>query len=267
MAVTGIEGATGFGATIGPLLLMLPPLCALSWRRMTETQQRLMVDALVMSGIIYAAWLVLVGGSAQLIQTRLVFPMFPLLAMLASVGFESLRELEWPQLSARRVVGSLVVLTLALIVGGLAWDLVASDRLEFLAGAESRDDYLLAHLGAHYAAMQAVNELPPGSRVLFLWEPRSFYCQVECWPDSLLDRWWHLRRTTGDPGEIVAQWRQQGLTHVLLYQAGYRAAVEAGFDPISPDDQAALDTLLATRAHVIKDVTNAYRLYVLSPGL
>ena len=261
MAVLGIEGAEGFGATMGPLLLMLAPLIAVFWRRLDESQRKLMRSALVMCGIVYAVWLVQAGGSGQLIQTRLLLPIFPLLAMMATAGFEGLRELEWPQLSTRRVVGSLVVLTLALTAGGLAWDLAASDRLQFLAGSKSRDDYLLAHLGTHYAAMQAVNELPPGSRVLFLWEPRSFYCQVECWPDSLLDRWWHLQRTTASPEGIAAQWRAGGFTHVLLFRKGYQVVVEQGFDPISPQDQQALEALLVSQFQLARDVHGTYELY------
>jgi hypothetical protein len=265
MALMGIEGAQGFGATIGPLLLMLAPLCVLSWRRMAdaEAQRRLMTDALVMCGIVYIAWLVQVGGSALLLQTRLLFPIFPPLAMLASAGFDGLGELEWPQFSARRVVGALVTLTLLLTAGGLTWDLAASDRISFLTGAQSRDDFLLAHLGTHYAAMQAVNELPVGSRVLFLWEPRSFYCRVECWPDSLLDRWWHLRRTVGGPIDIAQVWQRQGFTHVLLYRAGYQAIVQAGFDPITAQDQMALSDLLVGQAQLVRQVGDAYSLYSL----
>jgi hypothetical protein len=204
-----------------------------------------------------------VGGSALLLQTRLLFPIFPLLAILASAGFDSLGELERPQFSARRVVGALVALTLLLTTGGLTWELAASDRIIFLAGAQSRDDFLLAHLGTHYAAMQAVNELPVGSSVLFLWEPRSFYCRVECWPDSLLDRWWHLRRTIGGPTDIAQVWQRQGFTHILLYRAGYQTIVQAGFDPITAQDQVALSDLLVEQAQLVGQVGDAYSLYSL----
>jgi len=263
MTVLGIEGAEGFGSTIGPLLLMLVPLVALAWRRMDEAQRQVTTHALVMCGIVYLVWLAQVGGSALLVQTRLLLPILPLLAMLAAVGFDGLDGLEGAQISARRVVGALVVLTLVLTLGGLAWDGLASDRLVFLLGARSHDDYLRAHLGAHYAAMQAVNELPPEARVVFLWEPRSFYCRVECWPDSLLDRWWHLRRTLNSPAAIAQEWQRQGFTHVLLYRTGYEAIVEAGFDPITLDDQVALDNLLHERARLIQDVGGAYSLFVL----
>jgi hypothetical protein len=263
MTVLGVEGAGDFSATIGPLLLLLAPLSAPAWRTMNADQRRFTVRALIMSVIVYAAWLAQIAGSALLVQSRLLFPIFPVLAVLAAVGFECLRELTLPQLSARRVVGALVVLTFVLTAGGLVWDTLASDRLQFLAGAQSRDEYLLNHLGAHYAAMQAVNDLPPGSRIVFLWEPRSFYCRVECWPDSLLDRWWHVRRTFGSADDIARQWRQQGFSHVLLYQTGYQAIIDAGFDPISLDDQSALAALLQSRGHLVQDIAGAYRLYAL----
>jgi len=266
MTLMGIEGAPGFSVTTGPLLLALAPFVVLAWRSVDRARRRFIVDALMMCGIIYAAWLAQLAGSALLVQTRLLLPIFPLLAMLAAIGFDALRSLDWPQLSARRIVGALVALTLVLTWGGLAWDTLVSDRLQFLSGAQSQEDYLRAHLGAHDAAMQAVNALPPGSRVVFLWEPRSFYCRVECWPDSLLDRWWHLRRTIGSPDEIARTWQRQGVTHVLLYRAGYLAIIQEHFDPITADDQTALEALLSQRMRLVQDVGDAYRMYALNAG-
>lgn len=265
MTILGVEGAEGFSATIGPLFLMLAPLAALAWPQMNGERRRITLDILILLAVMYAGWLVQVAGSALLVQTRLILPAFPLLAILAAAGFSGLAVLDTPQLSARRVVGALAALTLILTAGGLAWDTVASDRLLFLSGARSRDAYLEAHLGAHYAAMRAVNTLPAGSRVLFLWEPRGFYCQVECWPDSLLDRWWHLMRGGGDPAAIAAGWRSQGFTHVLLYRTGYKAVVDARFDPITTQDQQALDSLLG-QMKLVQDIGGIYNLYALEPG-
>ena len=79
----------------------------------------------------------------------------------------------------------------------------------YLSGAETRDDYLTRRLGAHYAAMQALNEkLPPDAVVQFLWEPRSYYSRVPAEPDAILDRWpWLLSRHEGDLERIDSRLR------------------------------------------------------------
>lgn len=54
--------------------------------------------------------------------------------------------------------------------------------LPVLTGMQSRHTYLTDRLGWYAPAMQAVNELPPGSRVVFLWEVRAYYCRADCLP-------------------------------------------------------------------------------------
>jgi hypothetical protein len=110
-------------------------------------------------------------------------------------------------------------------------------------------------------------ELPRGSVVLFLWEPRSYYCrgEVACLPDALLDRWLHTTHLYGaDASAIALSWRKQGVTHVLLYRLGYQAIREAGFDPLTKADMATLDDLQARYLTPVKSWADAYELYALA---
>ena len=67
------------------------------------------------------------------------------------------------------------------------------DPLPYLAGLETREQYLTRRLGTHYGTMQQLNDvLPAEAVVVFLWEPRSYYCQLDCRPDSILDAFSHL---------------------------------------------------------------------------
>jgi hypothetical protein len=76
-------------------------------------------------------------------------------------------------------------------------------------------------LGAHYAATQQINEtLPPDSKVVFLWEPRSYYCQPDCRPDSILDEFPHLVYQHGSAANIAQVWRDEGVSHVLVHRNG-----------------------------------------------
>jgi hypothetical protein len=116
-------------------------------------------------------------------------------------------------------------------------------------------------------AIRTVNrELPPDAVVLFLWEERSYHCQVTCWPDSILDRWPHTTYLYGHGEDVIADaWRTEGVTHVLLWRAGYKEIVKAGFDPITDEDVTTLDRLVAEELDLVEDVGGVYELYVLCP--
>lgn len=254
--IFGVEGRGPFGAAIGPLFLMLAPIGVAVWRRLPAVR-----DAAIVCGVTYLGWLAMIAASALLIQTRLLFPVFPLLAVIAAGGFEALRQSKTLSLGARRVVSSAVAAWLALTAFNISLDFSASGVAPALSGGQSRDEYLVDRLGWHAVAMQALNRLPAGSRVLFLWEPRSLYCAIDCQPDALLDRWWRARQTLGSPDAIAEAWRAEGITHVLLHRAGYDFVVSEKFDPISETDQAALASLIESRLEPVQDFGDAYRLY------
>jgi hypothetical protein len=115
--------------------------------------------------------------------------------------------------------------------------------------------------------MQAVNALPHASRVMFLWEPRTYHCAKDCLPDALLDRWLHATYVYRHDAQAIADaWRAEGVTHVLLYRTGYRAVADAGFDPVTEADQATLARLLTEQMVQMADFGGAYELYVFSEG-
>jgi hypothetical protein len=94
-----------------------------------------------------------------------------------------------------------------------------------ILGLQTKEEYLSGNLGWYSPAMEHLRTLPLGSRVLMLWEPRSFYCQPVCEPDEILDRWLRVRyenRSTNPASadEILRQWKDDGYTHILYYMLG-----------------------------------------------
>ncbi|MGH2593156.1 MAG: ArnT family glycosyltransferase, partial [Anaerolineae bacterium] len=262
----GVQGRQPFDATIGPLFLMFVPVAIIGVRRRLPGFEHAFVrdwmrDALIVCGVVYLGWLAMIAASALLAQTRLLFPIFPLLAVMAAGGFYTLRQSETLSAGARRVVSAVVAAWLALTAFGLAIDFGASGVASALSGGRSRDDYLVDRLGWHVLAMQSINRLPAGSRVMFLWEPRSLYCRLECHPDALLDRWWHARRVIGSPDAIAEAWRAAGITHVLLFRAGYQFILDDSFDPITAEDQAALATLIDSHLTLVQNLGDEYEVY------
>ena len=259
----GREGAESFDATIGPLFLALAPLAALGWRRRPSDERRWLADAALLALPSYLPWLVGIGSTVLLLQTRLLFPVFPLLALLATAGLTGLGRIQPRTLKLDWLAKVLVALVLALNLLFLGQLVAERNPWPVLMGVKSETAYLEEQLGFQQRAIEAVNELPAGSKVLFLWEPRSFYCEVECWPDALLDRWWHLRQTVGAPAQIAAGWRAEGFTHLLVYRHGYEFLMESGRDPLTTADIAALEELLTQAAGLEQDLGGYYQLYSL----
>lgn len=244
--IIGAEGALGYEATIGPLLLALLPL-GLLVRKSPASNKRDPAPMLwVFALALYLFWLVGLAQSKLLLQTRLLFPAFPVFALIAAIVFDRLSAIDLAQFSLQRFVRLLLIVIFALTAMSYMIGFAASNPLPFLVGAESRATYLANHLGDYGKVVQSINtQLPANARVLALWEPRSYYIERAILPDAILDRWAHLRYQYHD-AESIARWmRAEGFTHVLLYRAGLEQLLQSGYDPIPYDDVRELKKLMA----------------------
>jgi hypothetical protein len=257
-----LEGFPSYAATVGPLFLALMPLLLLVWRRLPLAQRRWLQGALVFCGVLYAFWLWGVARSALLIQTRLLFPAFGLLALVVGMAVEELRKLPQRPINLSWLVRAVVVGVLALSLASTFLFAIQGRPLRVLLGFETEEDFLSRRLGWYRVAVNAINrELPPDAVVLFLWEPRSYHCQVTCLPDALLDRWLHATQYVYGPNAIADAWRAEGVTHVLFCKAGYEAVLAGKFDPITAEDVAALEALQRDELEEVQDFGGAYVLY------
>jgi hypothetical protein len=177
--------------------------------------------------------------------------------------YDRLQELDTSAFSLYRLIGLSVALVL---VANLSHQFLSTVRLgpvPVLVGGESRASYLRRNLGAHYAAMELVNaQVPESGRVLYLWEPRSYYCRRRAQPDPILERWaWLAHRYGADPVRIASALRQEGYTHLLLHRAGLNLVLDARLDPLDEADVAALEAFLTRYAREEGRVGEAYTLY------
>ena len=134
--------------------------------------------------------------------------------------------------------------------------------IRVIFGSQTQDAYISEQLGWFALAMEAVNSLPEDAYVALLWEPRSYYCEIPCSPDVILDRWWYLMRITGSASEAASWLKEQGFTHVLLYDLGVQLErdVEVLFEP---DDWIELERFKSNELLVIRQFGDAYTLYAL----
>jgi hypothetical protein len=263
--ILGTEGGEPYDATIGPLLLITVPLLVIVWRNLNREERAITGHMFFFFSANYALWLMGLARSALLVQTRLLLPVFGLVAILGAVAVDRLTMLRRPQLDVSWLVRAVMSLVLALLLFSTLTTFLQVNPLPVTVGLESRDDYLARRLGAYYQAITAVNALPSGSRVIFLWEPRSYACRLDCWPDALLDRFLHLTYLYPDADTIARVWAEAGVTHVLLYRAGMNAIIRAGFDPVTPRDLAIMRDLQAHYLSPVGEWGDTYTLYRLVP--
>lgn len=225
--VLGLEEGGMYGADIGPLFLALIPLLLLAWGRLSEPERAWLRLAGLWAVVILAAWwLSAAFGSYISLQTRLVLYLFGPLAIVAALALRALWALPPRPVHLGFVVRALVALALAL-TAVLALRLWGERRVSlYFSGEEGYERAYLEHaLGWHYATMRQLDTLPAGATVRFLWEPRYLYCDGErlrCVPDSLMDGWYHARRTVedGSPAAIAAAWQAAGADYLLVYEFG-----------------------------------------------
>jgi 4-amino-4-deoxy-L-arabinose transferase-like glycosyltransferase len=266
MTVMGFEGGEGYSATIGPLFLATVPLLALTWRKMSPGERGFLWRAGLFCLVQYAFWLFGVARSALLMQSRLLFPIFPLLALLGAWGVERLRLLDRPAFSVSWLARVVVAVALSLEALSLGMLALADRPWDVVVGLETRSDYAARHVGTAYtAALDFVNEeLPAGANVLFLWEPRSYGCRAVCHPDAILDNFTFLVHGQGDAASIASRLRDRGISHVLLYQAGLDFLMQT--DPFTDRDLEVLADFRQNYLRLVEDLGGIYQIYELQPG-
>jgi hypothetical protein len=236
----GVEGANGYRASIGPLLLglglsavfglFLPNLRARpDAGQDAEPVLRLWPTPPLRMVVSTAAWIAFLGiliwsiagrFSGYLLASRLYYDLFPAFAVLAGFGMMVLESFHTAQVRFGRVASAMLLLVVALNLYEVGSASVKKDSAAYLMGFVSRQQYLEQNLGAYAAAMQRVNQLPAGSRVLMIWETRSYYCLPICTPDEILDRWRTDIAHLKDPQAVLQSWRAAGFTYILYYRKG-----------------------------------------------
>ncbi|MGQ0601687.1 MAG: ArnT family glycosyltransferase [Anaerolineales bacterium] len=260
----GLQGGNDYDATLGPLWVLMPLLAALGWRRLSESQRHALAPIAMFCAAGYVVWVALKQVSKYAVQARLFFAMFPALAVLGAAGLSVLPSFNLPQLRLAVVVRAIIAFVLAVNVREVALHFAGRSPLVYLAGVQNADDYRLAQLGGYTLALQRVNALPAEARVLFLWEPRSLECVTieRCLPDTIIDRWWHARRTVGSAQAILSGWRVEGVTHVLLAETGIAFVKQNDVGLFTAADWDELQRL-RDQLTLVEHIGPAYTLYAL----
>lgn len=259
--LVGVEGAPGYSASIGPLLLSFSLISLYGYKTRSLELRKLLGVAACFVFTFLLIWVIGARFSGLLIQTRLYLSVFPCVAVLAAIGFDALRDLRFGCISIRLIALIIVLFVISVNALQIIVDVAQTSAIKYLVTTSTQEEYLQQNLGWFYPAMTVMRELTAEANVLMLWEPRSFYCPVECQPDEILDRWQHDSRTYDTPEDILREWRILGYTHLLVNKSGmeFIRANDARYSELS---WKSLDDLLDQTDLVVNfaDVYTLYRL-------
>ncbi len=135
----------------------------------------------------------------------------------------------------RRIFAAILLLVLSLALWQDSQWIGTVTPGRVLQGTQTRQSYLENTLGVHILAMQKIASLPPDSRILMLWEPRGFYAPLNAQADLWIDRWRTDRRELKTAPAILARWKSQGYTHLLVYQPGVELIQPPAGEPPGED--------------------------------
>jgi hypothetical protein len=203
----------------GPIPFAFPPPMSLLLPSYLFVRHRRSINL-----ILFVVALRFVTWAISARNARYLMDLFPLLSIaVAHLVLE---------MSRRRVLQLLFRAGLfLLVVANLAWHsalLVQEDPLPVVLGMETREQYLSDH-NAPYRTIQFINQLPDGSKVLFVGNGQSYYVTTEHVADVNHATWGHLiYQCRDEPEDLLEELLSQGFTHI--YYSGYDYAWQLNFD-------------------------------------
>ncbi|MFH1024450.1 MAG: glycosyltransferase family 39 protein [Planctomycetota bacterium] len=169
---------------------------------------------IVYAGVYYVIW-----DAATHRVDRFLFPVIPVLALLAGAGFAAAAAVTPARLAAVAAVGLLVP---ALFRTGIAH--VIEDGFRVAFGVEDERVCLARKMkGSTWSpeVSDAVNALPPGSCVLFVGEARTFHTGPRVIAATVFDRnpLEEALTASGSARDVRDRLRARGVTHVYFNEA------------------------------------------------
>jgi hypothetical protein len=257
--VLGYRDENFHDGRLGPLFLLLAPLAVwilVSGVRDSSVRGRSLQAIGLFCLLSSAAWTFGVISTKSLWQARLLFPAAISFAIPAALGWEALKAFDSSRFRISFFSNIMIAAVIALTLFDSGMFVVQRNPLAVAFGAQSRQGYI-ARVNPSYAMlMQTMSKLPAGARVYSIFEPRSYGLPRSTQPDPINDNFAHDFYLYETPSEILAQWKLQGYTHILVSERGL--SLSTG-DP--PAAQQALRETLQRLELAVQTPNREYSIY------
>jgi Dolichyl-phosphate-mannose-protein mannosyltransferase len=259
--ILGVEKGDTYSFTAGAWLLTAPFLLLFGWRWLDVRGRSLARDCVLLSLPLLGFWIVMAAATGIGVQTRLMMMGMPLVAVAAALGFYSLSRAPRKPLDMRFMTRALIALTLIFSLLDAVRATVGAKIVPYLLADVSAEDYRAENLGVYSIAMNRLAELPQGSQVRLMFEPRTYYCpsNVICLGDILFDHWARPLQQGAAPDEVFQAWKAAGDDYLLVFNPGYDFNVQ---DPRFKDENAQFPAALKQwMTPIWTDDAGGYTLY------
>lgn len=220
--IFGVDRGDVYDFTSGMWLFTAWLLIPLTWVLLTKEEQRFAKRGLFLILLFTLMWIGIAVFSALGTQVRLFITAFPIFAILGGMGFSGLAR--WPEkpIHLYFMVRTVFIFTLLLTGLDLVLEQTRSQTLHYFLGRMTKTEYLYEQTGAYIYMQEALSELPEGSQVQFMWEPRTYYCppHITCTGDLLFDVW-SRPLVNGTSPEMAMQMLQTEYDYLLVFHTGY----------------------------------------------
>ncbi len=216
--VFGIDRRKPYDFNVSVFLLTLPFFLLLKKVRVTEKAKPLLEVVSPMALIVLAVWMLLAMFTGLGGRVRYILITIPLAAILCGLTFHALEQWADENLNITFMVQALLIVSLGMGIYNNVFHFARMRVLEYHTGLMDEDAYLEHNLDIHYKMMEALQDIPAGSKVLFLWEPKTYYCPetITCIGDFLFDHWSHPLLVGEKPEEVLVQWDAE-YDYILVY--------------------------------------------------
>jgi hypothetical protein len=260
----GHHDANFFDGRMGPLFLILAPFTIwilLSRTRQDSTESWSLFSIGILSLLSFVAWTVGVINSSALWQGRLLFPALIPFTVPTALAWDSLKAFDTSKLRISLLINALIAVVLTLTVLDNAFFVLQRNPLAVALGAQTRERYIERINPSYAALMSLIDKLPADAKVYSLFEPRTYGLPRSTQPDAIIYNFADdvYRYKTSD--EIIARWKSEHYTHVIVYERGLDFMVEFGATKFTPATQATLSETLGKLELIAQTSDLVYSIY------
>ena len=263
----GQEKVSPYAATLSPLLLSLPFALVLGWKQLEGNVKTVAQDVTLLGIIVLVLWMGLAAVSGIGAQPRLMLVALCLPVILGSLTYHSATKWQKKPLDIRFVLQATIVLVSLVPMIDFIEHFAETRAIEYHTGNLSAENYL-ARQDSYLAAVEALDGLPEGSTVLFMWEPKSLYCPdtLTCIPDVLYDNWsYPLRADSLSADDLMQQYQDDGVDYLMIF--GLDASLDVGYQfwldvhGFAREENEQFITALDSYLEKVTDLSTGYSLY------
>lgn len=245
--ILGTHDATFFDGRIGAVLLILTPLILLiplSHTGSNPTQSMSLISIGLFAALGYISWAFGVINTSGLWQARYLFPIVIPFAIPAAIGWSFIYKLDLPKLRISFILNAMIAIVITTTVFDTALFTIRRNPLLVALGSQSQSDYIQQINPSYSAVIEIMDKLPINAYVYSLYEPRTYLFPRKTQNDNLLYNFSHDSYLYQSPPTIVQHWKNEGYTHVLVYEIGLKFVFTDQSSKFEPSERDLLNKTL-----------------------